>query len=211
MELMDEYKGENPEAAEAAYLSAIENNRPSQINETLQLRHGTGQGYAKFKDDLEEMTGKEIDDHRGFAFVDEEGSDTSLENVTAEDVGIDADEVIRNSFWEVIEPEIREEVENNLGDLSEDSQTVAGILRKGYDVEIWEEEPNQSSVWHTYSLTSENILTDNQKNARVEELVEAGVLYYKRHTSPGVLTPMFRNLENPFKHLPDIQTVNRGE
>lgn len=203
LELMDEYKDDNFAAAEAAYLAA-QGMGPDEINRNLQLRYGDGQAYAQFKSELEEMTDHEIEDRHDVRFA--VGDDTrKLENVTADDVGIAVDEVIRNAFLQTIEPSLREQVRETISAFDEEEQLLAGILRKGRDVELWGMEPNRNTVWEMYSIVADDVLSDRQQELRLDALVEAGCLY---HQSIGFfLTPALAELENPYEHIADIEPV----
>lgn len=201
IELMNDYR-DRPEVAEAAYL-VVEGLNSDQIVKNLDIRYSTGQGYARFKEDLEEMTGFEVDDSSGFELVmDDRGR--SLDHVEAEDVGAPLAGRIRNAFLAEVEPELRERMQSNISALSEDKKLLAGLARSGYDANLWGSNPQDRTLWDIYTLITGQTPSDSEKTSIVQGLVEAGCFYFQ-FTNSIQLTPTLVNLENPFNQLPRLE------
>lgn len=201
IELMSDYR-DRPEVAEAAYLVVQELNSNA-IVENLDIRYDTGQGYARFKDDLEEMTGFEVDVSSGLNLVMED-QERSLDRIKAEDVGASLAGRIRNAFLVEVEPELRERLQSNITELSETEKLLAGVARSGYDADLWGWDPNDTTVWELFAILTGEPQTDKQKQRLVRNLVEAGC-FYSQYTNSILLTPMLTNLENPYRLLPNIE------
>jgi len=87
----------------------------------------------------------------------------------------------------------------SLQTLSDDARLLAGIARKGYDLGLWDDGPTSSDLWKAVTLTTDRVFSDRNKEALVEELVQAGCLYDRDGSL--YLTPMLVGLENPLEHL----------
>lgn len=204
IEMMERYQ-ETPEAAEAAYLAAKEL-RPENINDNLQSRYGSSQGYAQFKQDLLEAS--EFDEtyvesgHGAYVGLRTEDAEERLDRITATDVDVALDQVIRDAFTAKVADSLREDIRDNLPTLSQDAKTLALILRKARDMGLWDDAPDTDMVWTIYSLLSEETLTDLAKQDLKDELIRSGVIYDK--SGDILLTPVFIRLEDPYGHFPHI-------
>lgn len=198
-ELMDDYQS-NLAAAEAAYLSA-EKYSLEEINENLRKRHGSGQGYADFKSDIEELTDAKIDD-RWKVKLKQEDTSEYFEDITVNDVAIPLDQVIRNAFVAKNEQHIRDRVLDNLSNVTSEASYFAGIARNGYDLDLWDETPRAGNLWKVFTITTGRVWTEKQRSDIIDELIETGCFYA---TSGGGirLTPMLIRIESPFEYLTD--------
>ena len=202
IELMEKY-GDTPEAGEAAYMMA-QGMTAAQVTENLSYRYGSGRGYAQFKEDVAEMTRYDVDDSHDFRVVldDEE---RQLSRMTAPDVGAPLQDRIRHAFVEELVPELQEQMVDHLSELSDAAQLIAGVVRHGYDVGLWDWNVRDQTVWGCYALVNEHVLTDREKSTYLHELIEAGCIYGRN--SNMRLTPMLARLDDPDEHLPLLKPV----
>lgn len=202
IELMEKYE-DTPEAGEAAYMVA-QGMSASRVTENLSYRYGSGQGYAQFKEDVAEMTGYDVDDSDDFRVVLDD-KERRLSRMTAPDVGAPLKDRIRHAFVEELVPNLQEQMVDQLPELSDAAQLIAGIARHGYEVGLWDRNVRDQTVWDCYALVTEHVLTDQEKSIHLHELIEAGCIYGRG--SNMRLTPMIARLENPDEHLPLLSPV----
>lgn len=204
--MMEDYR-DTPEAAEAAYLAA-KGLSPDQIRDNLQPRYGSSQGYAQFKSDLLEASEYDeihTDTGRPGAGIGlrTENEDERLDDITTEDVDISLDQVIIDAFMEKVLASLKEDVYDGLPALTDHTKVLALIASKGRHEGHWGDNPDDDTVWTIFSLLTGETLTDLGKQDLKEELIRRGIFYDKGGSI--LLTPVFVNLEDPYKRLPEIQ------
>lgn len=207
LELMESSQ-DTPEIAEAAYLAA-QHLDTEQIDRNLRLRYGSGRGFAMFKERFTEMTDYESisgkSNTRG-AQIELETAERSvrLDQVTATDVEIGLDKVIRDCFNARFAEQLGEQARKELPSLSQDAKSAAFIAVRGYDLGVWDDRdrPGYDSLWKLYTILTGETLTDPMKTDIIEELVEHGCFYVDQ--TDVILTPFLTQLEDPYEHLPSV-------
>lgn len=195
LEKMEEYT-ENLESAESWYLASQGLNQ-DQINENLRIKYGSSQGYAKFKDDIEEMSEGIFSVDYGTLKLEINEESKKLVDIQVADVGDSFANIGENAFLMMVEGRLREDMEERVLNLPKETRLLAKILRRA---EGLEKLTDIRSAWGVFTLLTGQLLTDPEKEDVVASLIRSHC-YYK-----GVgATPMLMRLEPVEDYLPEIE------
>lgn len=195
IEKMEQYQND-PECAEAWFLVSQELSIGN-VNYNLKVKYGSSQGYAKFKEDFEEMHGGKIIEERFGPVRVQESEETAhtIDEVYVTDVSDSLRSVVKNAFLNKVAEKLRNELLEYLGNLDKRELLLAKILKR------MAETKNTSSLgqaWETYTLLTNELVTDVEKE-RVKEALIKTHCYYEGYG----ITPMLIGL--PEDYLPEIK------
>lgn len=192
---IEKYK-DNPESAEAWYL-ASQKLKSEQINRNLRIKYGSAQGFATLKEDVEELTGYELNSENFGIRFSSDDSGTYIYRATVTDINDSFQDVVQDVFLNIVEKDLRDRLEEMVSDFSKEVKLLVEILRRGSTVGNFTKfEP----AWDLYTFLKGREIPDPEKND-IQDLLVSGHCYYY-----GLgISPMLKRISSKQEFLPEIK------